>query len=300
MSELEVGRTLLLFLWSFGLAGIEIEIEGGVGWAERLPTWYFKRGLTGRIYGVVMGQRPLTGYHVYAFTIPLLILHLPYVMGVDWTLAGELRTIATYFVLAVVWDYLWFVLNPAYTVRRFRRGNVWWFEVPWIWRFPLDYYLSIGCSRSASRASPRSPTGTRARCWRHLWMLAGLAVLVALVVLLAPLYHRWYRHMRREGADDRAATPDLPAAGARGGLVRRRAGAASAGAEDPVRVVARLDVQEPLEVRAVVAARPRRRAPARGSSGTRRRSRTGGRAPTTGRPSPRPPAGPRARPPRRA
>jgi hypothetical protein len=40
MDELEIGRTLLLFLWAFGLAGIEIEIEGGVGWAERLPTWY--------------------------------------------------------------------------------------------------------------------------------------------------------------------------------------------------------------------------------------------------------------------
>ena len=146
MDELEIGRTLLLFLWAFGLAGIEIEIEGGVGWAERLPTWYLKRGLTGRIYGIVMGQRPLTGYHVYAFTIPMLILHLPYVMGVDWTVAGELRTIATYFVLAVVWDYLWFVLNPAYTVKRFRRGNVWWFEVPWIWRFPLDYYLGVGFS----------------------------------------------------------------------------------------------------------------------------------------------------------
>ena len=28
--------------------------------------------------------------------------------------------------------------------------------------------------------------------------------------LLAPLYHRWYRHMRREGADDRPATPTYP------------------------------------------------------------------------------------------
>ena len=29
------------------------------------------------------------------------------------------------------------------TVKRFKRGNVWWFEVPWIWRFPLDYYMGI-------------------------------------------------------------------------------------------------------------------------------------------------------------
>ena len=209
MDEVDVGRTILLFLWAFGLAGIEIEIEGGVGWAERLPTWYLKRGLTGRIYGIVMGQRPLTGYHVYAFTIPMLILHLPYVMGVHWTLAGELRTVATYFVLAVVWDYLWFVLNPAYTVKRFRRGNVWWFEVPWIWRFPLDYYLGVAFSLVLVALAALADSSWEPMR-RQLWFLAGLAVLVGVVVLLAPLYHRWYRHMRRAGADDRAATPTYP------------------------------------------------------------------------------------------
>jgi hypothetical protein len=209
MDELEIGRTVLQFLWAFGLAGIEIEIEGGVGWAERLPTWYLKRGLTGRIYGIVMGQRPLTGYHVYAFTIPMLILHLSYVMGVDWSVAAELRTIATYFVLAVIWDYLWFVLNPAYTVRRFRRGNVWWFEVPWIWRFPLDYYLGVGFS-IVLVAIGCLVDGSWELMRRHLWFLAGLAILVAAVVVLAPLYHRWYRHMRRAGADDRAGTPTYP------------------------------------------------------------------------------------------
>ena len=46
---------------------------------------------------------------------------------------------------------------------------------------------------------------------RQLWFLAGLAVLVGVVVALAPLYHRWYRHMRRAGADDRASTPTYPA-----------------------------------------------------------------------------------------
>jgi hypothetical protein len=209
MDELEIGRTVLLFLWAFGLAGIEIEIEGGVGWAERLPTWYLKRGLTGRIYGIVMGQRPLTGYHVYAFTIPMLVLHLPYVMGVDWSVAAELRTIATYFVLAVIWDYLWFVLNPAYTVRRFRRGNVWWFEVPWIWRFPLDYPLGVGFS-IVLVAIGCLVDGSWELMRRHLWFVAGLAILVAAVVVLAPLYHRWYRHMRRAGADDRAGTPTYP------------------------------------------------------------------------------------------
>lgn len=209
MMELEIGRTLLLFAWAFCLAGIEIEIEGGYGWAERLPTWFVKRGLTGRVYGLLMGHRPLTGYHVFAFAIPVIVLHFPYVMGVEWTLAGELVTLATFFLVAVVWDYLWFILNPAYTVRRFRRGAVWWFEVPWLWRFPLDYYLGVALSIVLAALAAWS-AGEREPLVAHLWLILGLAVLVAVTVVLAPVYHRWYRHMRRTGADDRERTRMYP------------------------------------------------------------------------------------------
>jgi hypothetical protein len=209
VNEVDVGRTLLLFAWAFGLAAIEIEIEGGRGWAENLPTWFRKRGVVGRVYGTAMGSRPLTGYHVFAFTIPLLLLHLPFVSGVHWTLAAELMVLATYFSLAVVWDYLWFVLNPAYTVKRFRRGAVWWFEVPWIWRFPLDYYLGIAFSIVLAGLGAVA-AGHAEPLRRQLWFLAGLVILVALTVLLAPAYHRWYRTMRRAGADDRAVTPMYP------------------------------------------------------------------------------------------
>ena len=44
MDDLDIGRTLLLWVYCFGLAGIEIEIEGGNGWAERMPTWWFGSG----------------------------------------------------------------------------------------------------------------------------------------------------------------------------------------------------------------------------------------------------------------
>jgi hypothetical protein len=156
-----------------------------------------------------MANRPLTGYHVFAFTIPVVVLHLPFTLGVDWSLAAELWTIATYFLIAVIWDYLWFVLNPAYTAGRFRRGSVWWFPRPWIWRFPIDYYASIGLSVAlAALAAAAGDDGSW--LWRHLWNVAGLLVLVAITVVLAPHYHRWYRHMRRAGADERDRVPTYP------------------------------------------------------------------------------------------
>ena len=220
MDEVDIGRTLLLWFWALGLAGIEIEIEGGYGWAERMPTWYRKRALPYRIFGVFMGGRPLTGYHVFAFTIPLLLLHLPFVAGVDWTLEDELIAIAVYFVLASVWDYLWFVLNPAYTVRRFMRGRVWWFEVPWIWRFPLDYYVSIGLSVGAGRlghlagrrrgaAPPSSLAACRAR-GPHRARRPRRPALPPLVPAHAP------RRRRRPGCDEHHPPPAPEAAWAGG------------------------------------------------------------------------------------
>ena len=112
----------------------------------------------------------------------------------------------TYFALAVFWDYLWFVLNPAYTVQRFKRGNVWWFEVPWIWRFPLDYYTGVGLSFVLAALASWA-AGDWAPLEHHAWTVAGLILLTALAVLAAPLYHRYYRHMRRAGSDDRETTP---------------------------------------------------------------------------------------------
>ena len=82
MSDLHLARDLLLFAWAFGLGGVEVEIEGGYGWAERMPTWFLKRGRLGALYGMVMGHRPLTGYHVYVFIMPIVILNLPFGYGV--------------------------------------------------------------------------------------------------------------------------------------------------------------------------------------------------------------------------
>src|SRR3954447_5606074 len=87
--------------------------RGRFGWAERLPTWCRRRGRVSRAHGLVM-EGAVDRLPRLAFIIPLLVLHLTFVSGVHWTLA-----------LAVAWDYLWFVPNPACTVHRFRAGQIW-------------------------------------------------------------------------------------------------------------------------------------------------------------------------------
>lgn len=127
------------FAICWALAKLEIHIEGGAGWAENLPTWRWGP----EWFLNLSNGKPVTGYHVYMNLLLLLFLHYPLVGA--WTPAGEARALSVYFQFAFVWDFLWFMLNPAFGWRRFRRGEVWWFR-RWLGRFPADYYTGAALS----------------------------------------------------------------------------------------------------------------------------------------------------------
>ncbi len=75
---------------------------------------------------------------------------------------------------------------------------------------PLDlavpYYAGTGLSIALAGLAALA-AGKWAPLHSQLWLLAGVIVLSGLAVVAASLYHRWYRHMRRAGADGRAITP---------------------------------------------------------------------------------------------
>jgi hypothetical protein len=195
-------RTIFLFVYALLFAAVEIEIEGPGGWAEHLPTWYRVRPLYARVFGKLMNGKPLTGYHAVMFFIPLLGFHLPFVSGLRWTWAAEAQAVSSYLWWVVIWDFLWFLLNPRYGWRRFRRGEIWW-HGRWWGRFPVDYYNGLAlsvCVAALPWLIRHDPRVLR----EHLILVAGMTVLTVLVGLAAPLYMRWYRHMRREGTDERA------------------------------------------------------------------------------------------------
>ncbi len=116
------------------LAMVEIHIEGKNGWAANLPTWRW-----GPEWFLRWTSRPVTGYHVWMLSLLLLFSHLPLVyLGFSW--AGELRVLSLFSIMTIFWDFLWFLLNPAYGWRRFARRDVWWYG-HWIGPFPTDYWL---------------------------------------------------------------------------------------------------------------------------------------------------------------
>ena len=120
------------------LAYLEVQIEGANGWATALPTW---RTTDPRITWIFAG-RPVTGYHVALNLLLLAWLHWPALFG-RWSVVHEARVLSSYALLAVIWDFLWFVLNPHFGLSRYDAAHVWWFR-HWILGVPRDYLIGLG------------------------------------------------------------------------------------------------------------------------------------------------------------
>ncbi len=133
---------LYLFVMAVVLALVEIQIEGEGGWAKNLPTYHqsVNRWIV-RVYSAIMSGKEMTVYHISIFTFVLLSFHLPYMFGLQLTWNHWLQTMSLYFLFLVVWDFLWFVMNPHYSIRRFNPQHVWWHR-KWTLGMPVDYLNS--------------------------------------------------------------------------------------------------------------------------------------------------------------
>jgi hypothetical protein len=128
-----VVRGCYVFAMCLTLAYLEVQIEGPNGWASALPTW---RSTDPRLTWV-FGGRPLTGYHLALNAFLLLTLHWP-ILFKRWSLVDECRVLQSFAVMAFVWDFLWFVLNPNFGLGRYDAAHVWWFRY-WVFGLPVDY-----------------------------------------------------------------------------------------------------------------------------------------------------------------
>ena len=196
--------TKILFWSVFAtvLACIEIESEGKYGWADKAPTWYRTTGFWGRAYGMAMGGKPLTGYHAFMFFLPVMIFHVPFFMGVEWSIAAEFGAWALYFAWCPMWDYFWFVLNPAYK-GKFKREHIWWHAKScWVGGlFPIDYLVGVVISIVFAGCATWF-AGSSTRLIEHLILLGGFGVYTMMLQVFAPLYRHWYAQMRK--SDDRS------------------------------------------------------------------------------------------------
>lgn len=128
---------LFVLVAAVAWAKMEIEIEGKHGWAEKLPTWRIEKHL---LLDLFYGGRPLTGYHVWAFSFVFFAFHFPFFWNAPWTWRAECGVIAAYDFFWVTEDLLWFVLNPHYGWKKFGPAEVWWHR-RWFLGLPIDYWM---------------------------------------------------------------------------------------------------------------------------------------------------------------
>lgn len=140
-----------LFLLCHFVAFVEIQAEGKFGWGKKFPCWRpDPNSLTAKRYEKLMGGKELTGYHIAMFSLFFFILHLPFFAGIFWTLVKELETVSAFFMAAAFWDFLWFVWNPEYGLKKFKPEFAGWHK-HWILKlFPRDYPIGIAISAAFS------------------------------------------------------------------------------------------------------------------------------------------------------
>lgn len=129
---------LYLILLAAIHAKLELMIEGKrMGWAFNLPCWRVDNIITRLILG-----KEITGYHWYMCLMFLLLFHSPFLF-ITWTLSNELKILGFYFLYWIAEDFLWFIENPYFRFRNFRKGRIYWHK-RWIGkRIPVSYLISM-------------------------------------------------------------------------------------------------------------------------------------------------------------
>ena len=122
------------------LALVEIQMEGKYGYAQKLPVSWRAANKWVKLF--VTG----TSYHLYMGLFLLAIIHVGFVAGLAWTLKTELLVLSFLAFITVAEDFLWFVLNPHYGIKKMKRSEIPWFQNRWLLFCPNWYYwyLPVG------------------------------------------------------------------------------------------------------------------------------------------------------------
>ncbi|MCC6809016.1 MAG: hypothetical protein IT381_16430 [Deltaproteobacteria bacterium] len=178
-------QSIGIFIYCLLLAWLEVQIEGEAGWAANLPTWRRQPAWAKKdsrffaflraAFRVTSGGNELTGYHLAMTLLVFCSLMLPVLMATP-TLALFARCLGFFFLTLVTWDFLWFVLNPAFGVRRFNKQAIKW-HPRWLGPVPAAYPFGYTFGAACVAYSAGSD-------WRT-FVIAPLTVLVLVGACIA-------------------------------------------------------------------------------------------------------------------
>lgn len=114
----------------------EIQVEGKEGWAKLLPTFrinvFFRK---------LLGGKPLTGYHIFLLSLFVTVFHGLFINELgSWKIEATIFGLVSWFF--VIEDSLWFLFNPHYTWKKFRKQEIEWHN-RWFIGLPISYWWGI-------------------------------------------------------------------------------------------------------------------------------------------------------------
>lgn len=174
----------LIFISAVLFSLIEIEIEGKHGWAEKLPT--AKKAL---------GH--FTLYHVYMNSFVLATLSMIFIprftIACNTSTFSPWNAVCSFLFYTIAWflleDFLWFVLNPHYTMKKYQKKYIPWHKYWVTERMPLHNVIGllVLCCLAFAEGS-----------W-ILWLgLIVFGLWVSATLVSAPLYHTFYHKIRED------------------------------------------------------------------------------------------------------
>lgn len=118
------------------LALQEIQTEGKDGWAKLLPTFrinvFFRK---------LLGGKSLTGYHIFLLLTYIIVFHGLFINELSsWKIECKIFGLLSWFF--VMEDIFWFIFNPHYTFKRFRKQQIEWHS-RWLFGLPYTYWWGI-------------------------------------------------------------------------------------------------------------------------------------------------------------
>lgn len=125
---------IFLLLLAYVHAKWEVQIEGKDGWAAKLPCWRLNVFLR-----KLLGDKCVTGYHFWMMVLFQMIFHTAFIF-INWTIPYELILQGLFMEYFIAEDVLWFIVNPHYTIMKFRKHQIEWHK-RWVGPLPLSYWV---------------------------------------------------------------------------------------------------------------------------------------------------------------
>lgn len=141
------------------IAWTEINIEGVNGWASALPCWRPNpEAWYVWVWSLVMGDKPMDGYHAAAFALWDFIFLAPFFFGAKWSWRALAAAVMWMHLMPIHEDFQWFVWNDNYGLANFDADHILWHKV-WVGPVPIDYPLMIGKALVFSLFAPHGLKG---------------------------------------------------------------------------------------------------------------------------------------------